>query len=296
MSRGIAIALAVLLFLPALASALSLESFDALFEVTEESVVVTYTLMPSESGLLEVVLPGNISGLSVSSNDTPVSFEFKEADKKVILEALEGEELKVSFVSNSSLEIGSSQKFFVYNFSPEVSAENMTGKLLLPEGSLLSSLAEEGSVLPVPESIASDGRNLEINWRFKDKATFFVSFAPQNQFNLLWLVLPLLGLIALAAVLFWLLKAKKPVPAPKKEVKEELDLRGLTPEEKEVVKVLHKQDEKELTQSRIKDLTGLSKVKLSRILARLEKRGVVGKRPYGNTNLVFLEKKTEKAD
>lgn len=297
MSRGLAIAMLALLLLPALASALSLQSFEALFEVTEESAVVTYTLLPAESGTLEVGLPNGVTGLSASANGEAIAFEFKEADRKIILQATEGEELIISFVSGSSLEKGTEQKFFVYNFSPEVSAEEYNGRLLLPEGSLLTSPAEEGSVLPSPRNITSDGRQLEIIWRFKEKETVFVSFAPQNEFNFLWLILPLFGLVALAGVLFWLLKARKPLPPPKSEKKEEeLDLRGLTPEEKEVVKVLHKQAEKELTQSRIKDLTGLSKVKLSRVIARLEKRHVVGKRPYGNTNLVFLEKKDEKAD
>lgn len=287
--------LALLLFSPAMAGAVSIDSFEALFEVTEESAVITYTLLPGESGSLEVGLPSNISGLSAGVNGTPVPFEFKEADKKIILQATEGEEVSVSFVSRSILEEGNQRKFFVYNFSPGVRSEKITARLLLPEGGLLSSPADEGSVIPSPENIASDGRRLEINWRFEEQETVFVSFIPQTRFNP-WPAIGLLALLILAGAVVWAFKAGKALPAGKEAVGKGVDLRGLAPEEKEVVKALERQAEKELAQSRIKDLTGLSKVKLSRVIARLEKKGLVGKRPYGNTNLVFLERQAEKAD
>jgi hypothetical protein len=44
----------------------------------------------------------------------------------------------------------------------------------------------------------------------------------------------------------------------------------------------------ETTQTELKNVTGLSKVKISRILTKLEERGTVKKKPYGNTNLISL--------
>jgi uncharacterized membrane protein len=229
-------------------------------------------------------------------------------DKKVVFPVSRGQEVTLSFVSENSIESGDGQDYFVYSFEPGTSLESMPAKLVLPEGALLASPAEEGSVLPAPENIFSDGRRLEIGWSFAGGETIFVSFIPPVQeAGLDWVILPAIIVLALAAiVVIWLSKdrlgkavkkkgkAKKETPKAKEkkaEKEKELDLRGLTPEEKDVVMALHKNPEKQLTQSRLKDLTGLSKVKLSRVIARLEKREVVGKRPYGNTNLIFLPKK-----
>jgi uncharacterized membrane protein len=299
-----------LLLLPALASALALQSFEAEFDVSDNAVVVTYSMVADENGLLALKLPAKTSGLSAFVEGKKSFFEFKAADKEVVLPVSEGQEVVVSFVSSSSVEAGDGQNYFVYSFEPGIALAAMPAKLVLPEGALLASPAEEGSVLPSPENITSDGRILEINWLFEGGETIFVSFIPPAEANGLtdWLVLLLLvlGLAAVAALWFSRKKLERVSAEKEEKVKDkpkagqekpgakeekEPELRGLTPEEKEVVLALHNNPEKQLTQSRLKDLTGLSKVKLSRIIARLEKREVVGKRPYGNTNLVFLPKK-----
>lgn len=64
-------------------------------------------------------------------------------------------------------------------------------------------------------------------------------------------------------------------------------LKILPSEERLVVKTLLEQN-KRLEQNRLVALLGLSKVKVSRILSRLEERGVIEKRQLGNTKLVLL--------
>lgn len=59
-------------------------------------------------------------------------------------------------------------------------------------------------------------------------------------------------------------------------------------DERAVVKVLLENGNR-IEQSHLVALSGLSKVKVSRILARLTQRGVIEKRPLGNTNLVQLK-------
>lgn len=80
----------------------------------------------------------------------------------------------------------------------------------------------------------------------------------------------------------------------KKEEKKELtkSVIGtmLTPEEKSVIKVLEENDD-ELPQSDLVSRTRLSKVKISRIIKRLESLKVVNKYPYGMTNKIKLERK-----
>jgi len=63
-----------------------------------------------------------------------------------------------------------------------------------------------------------------------------------------------------------------------------------TPEEKLVIKELEAADG-ELTQSELVKKTNLSKVKIHRIVKRLEHLKVVSKYPYGVTNKIKLEKR-----
>ena len=66
-----------------------------------------------------------------------------------------------------------------------------------------------------------------------------------------------------------------------------------TPEEKIVIKELE-ENNNELTQSELVKRTKLSKVKVHRIIKRLESLKVVSKYPYGITNKIKLEKKIYK--
>lgn len=66
-----------------------------------------------------------------------------------------------------------------------------------------------------------------------------------------------------------------------------------TPEEKTVIKELEENND-ELTQSELVKRTKLSKVKVHRIIKRLESLKVVSKYPYGITNKIKLEKKIYK--
>jgi len=65
-------------------------------------------------------------------------------------------------------------------------------------------------------------------------------------------------------------------------------LKILPADERIVVDILLR-NKNELEQNRLVAQTGLGKVKTSRILARLEQRGIVKKTHMGNTNLVRLD-------
>ncbi len=63
-----------------------------------------------------------------------------------------------------------------------------------------------------------------------------------------------------------------------------------TPEEKLILKELEEAGG-ELTQSELVRKTGLSRVKVHRIVKRLERLEIISKYPYGVTNKIKLEKK-----
>ncbi|MBD3388377.1 MAG: hypothetical protein GF416_04810 [Candidatus Altiarchaeales archaeon] len=64
-------------------------------------------------------------------------------------------------------------------------------------------------------------------------------------------------------------------------------LKVLPAEERKIIEVLLKEGKME--QMYLVAETGISKVKVSRVLSKLEQRGVVEKKPLGNTNLVKLK-------
>jgi uncharacterized membrane protein len=64
-------------------------------------------------------------------------------------------------------------------------------------------------------------------------------------------------------------------------------LKVLPADERKIIEVLLK--EKKIEQMYLVAESGLSKVKVSRLLAKLEQRGVIEKKPLGNTNLIKLK-------
>jgi uncharacterized membrane protein len=85
--------------------------------------------------------------------------------------------------------------------------------------------------------------------------------------------------------LFDLLKRKE-----KKELTKKVIDTMLTPEEKQVIRFLEENND-EMTQSELVSRTKLSKVKISRVIKRLESLKAVSKFPYGMTNKIKLEKR-----
>ncbi|MEK6967616.1 MAG: winged helix-turn-helix transcriptional regulator [Nanoarchaeota archaeon] len=85
-----------------------------------------------------------------------------------------------------------------------------------------------------------------------------------------------------------LLKTKE-----RKELTKSLINTMTTPDEKKVLKELE-QTGGELTQSEIVLRSGLSKVKVHRIIRRLEQLKIISKYPYGVTNKIKLEKRLDK--
>lgn len=64
-------------------------------------------------------------------------------------------------------------------------------------------------------------------------------------------------------------------------------LEVLPSNEKKIMKVLI--DREEIEQKKLVTLSELSRVKVSRVLSRLEEREVISKRTHGHTNLITLE-------
>ena len=91
----------------------------------------------------------------------------------------------------------------------------------------------------------------------------------------------------LGGISIWQLTREKEL----KSAKEDISSLLLTPEERSIIEELKKANGK-LNQNQLVKKTGFSKVKVHRVLVRLEMRKIVKKYPYGLTNKVVLEKTT----
>ncbi len=73
----------------------------------------------------------------------------------------------------------------------------------------------------------------------------------------------------------------------KKPQKKKIDTSGFRPEDKQILKII--QENKTIFQADIIEKTGFGKAKVSRIIDRLEGKGIVERRRRGMTNVVTLK-------
>jgi uncharacterized membrane protein len=105
-------------------------------------------------------------------------------------------------------------------------------------------------------------------------------YSPQS------LMLLFSGVVLLAAgICVWILTREKEISSEKEKIKSLL----LLPEERIIINEL-KKNKGNMTQSQLVKNTGLSKVKMHRIVNKLCSKGIIKKYPYGLTNKIVLEK------
>ncbi len=207
----------------------------------------------------------------------------------------------------------------VFKFSEELPfrASEYTFVLKLPVGSVIAREAGKDEfffVTPKPSEVLSDGQRIIVTWKSENIGRFSVSAVTEPLLDddptALYIGLTIAAVAGAGAMYAVLRKRwKKPVQHPvkkaaKKKGKQqaqvvevtqvEPQLKAIAPqfveEEQKVVELLKKAENQELWQKQLLQETGLSKVKLSRLLRNLEERGVVTKQIFGNTNKIALKK------
>lgn len=102
----------------------------------------------------------------------------------------------------------------------------------------------------------------------------------------------ILGFFIFAFILFYgikikSIKEKRKIHKTKAiETKKEIDITKLNKEEKEIIKILKK--EKEILQSKLMQKINVNKVKMTRLLKKLEEKNLIFKKKAGMNNVVVL--------
>ncbi len=92
--------------------------------------------------------------------------------------------------------------------------------------------------------------------------------------------------LIIAGMAIWYLTNEKEIKTAKDGVTNSL----LLPEEKIILEELKKQGG-QFTQKKLARETGLTKVKIHRVLNKLEEKNLIKRHPYGSTKMVVIEKK-----
>ena len=136
-------------------------------------------------------------------------------------------------------------------------------------------LSKEPSASPMPESVDSDGRHIILNWRFKDDQDRIIAVFYEGP-KTYYLIAVLIILFSLA-VIFFLTKARMT----------HIVTETLSDDEKKVVEQVRKGVKK---QKLIAKNLEFSKSKMSKVLRKLEEKGLIEKKPFLKTNIIKLKK------
>lgn len=177
-------------------------------------------------------------------------------------------------------------------------------KVLLPESAAIAN--RNGLLITRPFSISTDGQKIFLEWSRKNLAeeTFFVQYSAKGgEFEFGPLQIAIVVIVVLAGGIFagWkfkkfrkekFIKEKEKIIKEKEKLlvkeKEKFIEENLGPEEKKVVVEIKKAGG-EILQESLRQKHGWSKTKSSKLVARLESKGVVEKKNYGKTNRLKLK-------
>lgn len=193
--------------------------------------------------------------------------------------------VSAEYMSSYSLFDLDNMKMFKDSFDLWGSATDLKLSVKLPLGYILPARSDY-FVTPTPDLIYSDGRRHIISWETYNVSYFDVSviFEPSSAGEgvsfVSLLLYVLFGFVVVYSLRYYLVNRKK------SEVKE-LVYSHLLESEVAVVDAL-RANMGVLKQKELQDITSFSKAKLSRVITNLESRGIVTKKPFGNSNKIFL--------
>lgn len=195
--------------------------------------------------------------------------------------------MRLSFSSTSPILKSGNRIIFKYFFKVDFFTEEVNYIVKLPSGFRIPPERDPSFfITPSPSSVFFDGRKEVVSLAKSNvDEPFEVSIFMEPQVHIdrgtFWIVLfVFIMILVIGSILYYYWKKSK----------EEVTYHALVEAEEAVVNALKEAKGNVLWQKQIQIKTGVSKVKLSRILQSLEKRKVIKKEPWGRTNKIYLLK------
>ncbi len=267
----------VFLFLMPLSLAYSYDSFHTEVELIEGQAYVDTQLHGAFSTELLLSLPPSIEELHVFVDNREISCTVSEEEISTKLTCSLEEGLhfvQILYRTTSSL-LSLSEENTAFQWKENISTEDFLFILKLPEQ---STLLEQQLLIPEPERIYFDGRRTVLLWEeksFEEMLSISVLYQ-EKTLSFPWYLLSIPLILLILALYLW------------KGRKKDIFVSGALLENEKKLLTILKENNKQLWQKQLELKSGLSKVKLSRLIQSMEKRGIVRKEPYGASNIIHL--------
>lgn len=222
-----------------------------------------------------------------------------ESDNHVIIDLrkplLPGKKtrIRMEYILSDIVADYENSKILTFSYIPDVSIKNFSIRVILPEGSMLASETKrEGESIstayPTPERIYTDGERIIIEWSKKNLVAhenfrIFVMYKMLEEKKIKYALLIFIGIILGSGVTFLAFKGR----GKKKEMK--IAKLVLSEDEQKIFDLLVERRGIMLQEEITKEL-GYSKAKVSKLVRKLEEKGIIRKEPYKKTNKLYLKK------
>ncbi|MBI4181792.1 MAG: hypothetical protein HY520_02390 [Candidatus Aenigmarchaeota archaeon] len=272
--HALAFWLVMLLALPALAQGLDISSYAAAYQIqpggeVAEEVRIAFAAPLNESAANSLRV-GEAEGIAVQADQAAIPFRLEEGVLSFSTPA-GTRELRISFRAAGLVFRGDGvQQFYVLLTPPEAGLVQVD--VVLPRGQVLS-----GTPFPPGPERETDGERISLAWTFQGSTgpvPVSVQFAPAVDQDLL--LLPAGLLAAFVAVGIVLVSYRR-------QVQRHFLLTFVEDERKVVQRLLR---EKVVYQNSLERQFGFSRAKATRMLQKLEKRGLVQRERVGRTNRI----------
>lgn len=257
------------------------DTYSIKADISQDIVVEEVEITFSNISELSYTVDGSIEDLQVYSRDGSVAFSLEKGPHSyLVVSGLSDKgHLKLIFKTDAPLLKRDDESETLFKVRYPLNVRNFSLRLILPENSLPASTRDAYSIFPSPTDTFIEEGRYNIVWELKgiregEELTFTASFSPTKKSFVPHILVLMIIVISAAGLLIYRRK------------KEELFMRGLDEDERRVVRLLkaEKEDQKE-----IQNELGFSKVKMTRVVQKLEGKGLIRKEKTGRRNKLFLK-------
>jgi len=259
-----------------MSSGKSQEVITVEFTADEDLSGVDYSLLNKPDNLVVYDEKGDIVDFELIENEL---FDII-LEKEII--AGESYQLRFEFEIEGLIEELEDKNVFSFRFLPADIVESFKLEVMLPRGYVLAEL--ESAVSPAGYDISTDGKDILITWEFEkvdDEQSFIILYERGLKSGSVLLVF----LVVVVAIVWTLVGVSWYYKREKKQIIDGV----LSNDEKQIMKLI--EDNKEITQKQVVKDLGYSKAKISKLIRRLEEKGLVVKTPWMATNKLKIKNK-----
>lgn len=240
----------------------------------------------------QLAIFGSVRNFVSSSNSGPVNCKVEVGAASIIDCKMnltqEKRTLELKFETADFVRTVDTKNLFSLDLSLSQSIEQAASSVKLPEGYALTNTSLIPAISPQAASIVSDGRRIIVNWNVVNLTAdqpfkFQTLYEPvKGEFSTGLVTALILSFLALGGTgFFFYRRLKKP---------KELILSVLDDFERRVIEIITNAGG-EINQRKVVQETNLSKAKVSRVVKRLQERGLLEVTRLGRTNKLKLAQK-----